>query len=72
MAELFFNYLEYRSTGGSEDNALFSWQQHDDMEITAQAFWQAIRDAQEIAFNARVDNIPDALTPAEYKNKIGL
>ena len=70
MAELFFNYLEYCSGGGSEDNALYSWQKHDDMEITAQAFWQAIRDAQELAFNAGVDSIPDSLTPTEYTNKV--
>ena len=70
MAELFFSYLEYCSGGSSEDNALYSWQQHDDIEITAQAFWQAIRDAQEHAFNAGVDSIPDSLTPTEYKNKI--
>jgi len=70
MAELFFNYLEYCSSSGSEDNTLFSWQKHDDIELTAQAFWQAIRDSQEHAFNAGADNIPDSLTPTEYAKKI--
>lgn len=71
MAELFFNYLEYCGSDGSEDNMLFNWRNHEDMVLTSQAFWQAIRDAQEIAFRAGADSIPDALTPAQYQNKIG-
>jgi len=70
MFELFFNYLEYCSTSTSEDNTLFSWQKHDDIELTAQAFWQAIRDSQEHAFQSGVDNIPDSLTPTQYANKV--
>ncbi len=70
MAELFFNYLEYCDGGGSEDNVLFRWRHHEDKLLTAQAFWQAIRDAQEIAFQSGVDRIPDALTPAQFKERL--
>ncbi len=70
MAEIFFNYLKYCGSSGSEDDNLFRWQHHDDIMLTAQAFWQAIRDAQEIAFKAGVDNIPDSLTPRQLTNKL--
>ena len=70
MTELFFNYLEYCGSSGSEDTTLFNWRSNEDKQLTAQAFWQAIRDAQEIAFRSGVDGIPDSLTPTQYKNKI--
>jgi glyceraldehyde-3-phosphate dehydrogenase (ferredoxin) len=70
MAELFFNYLEYCGDSGSEDPAMFRWQNHEDNLMTAQAFWQAILDGQEIAFRAGAEFIPDSLTPAQYKNKL--
>jgi len=71
MTELFFNYLEYCGSSGSEDHSIFSWQNHKDMQLTAQAFWQAISDAQDIAFRAGAESIPDALTPKQLQNKIG-
>lgn len=49
---------------------MFRWQNHEDNIMTAQAFWQAIRDGQEIAFRAGADFINDSLTPAQYKNKL--
>ncbi len=70
MTELFFNYLEYCGSSGSEDTTLFNWRSHEDKQLTAQAFWQAIRDAQEIAFRSGAEGIPDSLTPTQYKNKV--
>lgn len=70
MAELFFNYLGYCGSSGSEDNSLFRWQNHDDIQLTAQAFWQAILNAQEQAFQAGHDNIADSKTPAQYHSHV--
>ena len=70
MVELFLNYLEYSRGGGSEDDFIFRWQKHDDAELTAHAFWQAILNGQELAFQAGVESIPDSLTPTQYEKKM--
>ena len=63
LGEVFFNYLESCEEDGTEEPGVFRWQQHQDKLLTAQAFWQAIRDAQETAFNGSAEQIPPALTP---------
>ena len=70
MFQLFLDYLEYCSGGSSEDPQIFRWQNHPDTEMTALAFWQAILNAQETAFEAGAENLPDALTPTQYQRKI--
>ncbi len=70
MFELFLNYLEYSRGGSSEDDFIFQWQQHEDVEMTAQAFWQAILNAQELAFEGGVEMISDVLTPAQQRQQV--
>ena len=67
MVQLFMDYLDYCSGGSSEDTQIFRWQNHQDIELTSLAFWQAILNAQELAFNAGADSLPDALTPTQYQ-----
>jgi glyceraldehyde-3-phosphate dehydrogenase (ferredoxin) len=71
MGELFMNYLEYCRQTGPEEDFIFHWQNHPDTLLTAQAFWQSILDAQEKAFAAGADQLPDAPTPKEYRERAG-
>ena len=71
MGELFMNYLEYCRQTGPEEDFIFHWQNHPDPLLTAQAFWQSILDAQERAFAAGPEQVPDAPTPKEYRERVG-
>ena len=63
MGELFFNYLEACEEDGTEEPSLFRWHHHSDKLLTAQAFWQAIKDAQDRIFTGPPDAIPEPRTP---------
>ena len=71
MADLFEGYMDYCQRSGSEDNSMFRWQGHKDSLVTAQAFWQAILEAQSKAFEGGVDGIADVRTPAQYRQHVG-
>ncbi len=71
MGELFFNYLEACEEDGTEEPGVFRWHHHEDKLLTAQAFWQAIKDAQQLTFNGPVELIPEALTPTAQHQRLG-
>ena len=71
MGELFFNYLEACEEDGTEEPSVFRWHQHEDKLLTAQAFWQAIKDAQDITFRGPPEQIPEALTPLQQRERLG-
>jgi glyceraldehyde-3-phosphate dehydrogenase (ferredoxin) len=71
MGELFFNYLEACEEDGTEEPGVFRWHHHEDKLLTAQAFWQAIKDAQELVFRGPAEQIPAALTPTAQRDRIG-
>ncbi len=72
MGELFFNYLEACEEDGTEEPNVFRWHHHEDRLLTAQAFWQAIKDAQELTFRGPAEQIPEALTPAAQRDQMGM
>ena len=70
MGDLFEGYLQYWIEMGLEEPQLLEYWaqiQSDKKRDAMQGFWQAILDAQEHAFNAGPDLIPDALTDGQKK-----